>query len=59
MFICTIAAELVHPLSVISLQLALSAGMAIQTGFAYLVRDDVLYTLTVMSPVLLIAIAAV
>jgi len=36
----------------------MSAGMAIQAGVAYLVRDDIVYTVTAMSPVLLIAIVA-
>ena len=45
-------------MSVIWLQLALSLGMAIQTGVAYLVRDDVMYTLAAMSPVALIVVVA-
>jgi len=53
-----IATELVDTASSIYLQLSMSAGMAIQAGVAYLVRDDIMYTLTAMSPVLLIAIVA-
>jgi len=53
-----IATELVDTRSPIWLQLAMCIGMAIQAGVAYLVRDDIMYTVTAMSPVLLIAIVA-
>ena len=53
-----IATELVSTTTPIWLQLAMSVGMATQAGIAYLVRDDVMYTLTAMSPVLLIVIVA-